>query len=258
MDLRCESMSHIDYIVGKVKSESQDLADSVEKIITILIGISAVGPAVVFVLSTLVSPSLVLLIPLIFTVNIIALIRILLNFARSLSNKLLKYLDNGQDEMVNMLRSSRLLMGMLDSEDPRKWFYILNIINDSSDDLMGSLIIKDVYGELDLDAEVLAKYLFSIGSSLNRSVNSVVSRGMRTVMTSYYVLLYSIPTVAKALALLGVHWNLLFIIMTQLLIMIIMYISIRLLGKMFNINVNKVLFFSVSIIAILTSLLLFA
>lgn len=249
-------MSHIEYIINKVKSNVQDIADSTEKAITMIIGISAVGPVVIFVLSTLISQSLLLLIPLVFVVNVMLLRKIFLGFVKSLTNELLRHLGNDTDEVTDILKSSRVLMGLFNIENSRKWFYVLNAIDDSSNDLMGSLIIKDTYGELDLDSEMLAKHLFSINSSLNRLVNGVVSRGMRTIMISYYVLLYSVPVVTRTLALLGVHWNLPFIIISQLLIITIMYISIRLLRKTFNINVNEVLFFSISIGAILISLLL--
>ncbi|WP_143701247.1 hypothetical protein [Vulcanisaeta thermophila] len=250
-------MSHLDYLASKIRSEVQDTVDSTEKLITMIVGISAVGPAAVFVLSTLMGPFLILLVPLIFSLSVLLMRRVLLRFTKSLTNELLSGMDV-HDDTANLLRSSRILMGLIDSGSPRTWFYILSIINGAPNDLLGSLITKEVYGDMDRDGELLAKHVLSIGSSLNKLIISVVNRGVRTITISYYVLIYSIPIIARTLTLLGIHWSEPFLLMSQLLIILIMYISIRLLRRVFDINVNQKLFFTASMGAILMSLLLLA
>ncbi|WP_054850580.1 hypothetical protein [Vulcanisaeta sp. JCM 14467] len=228
-----------------------------DKSLTIIVGITSIGPIALFIFSTLVNPYLSLLIPIFVTTSTLIIRRIFLRFKGKLNNELLNSM-NIKDDFVGELLSSggSLIMNVLRVDDSRRWIYLLRSLYDVHDDMLDSLLSRELQGNLSMAELSLARYILALRYAGDKAVISALRRGLRTVMLSYYILLFAIPAVAKSLQYLGIHWNTLFIILIQAVISIVIIIFVRIMRREFNIGVNMYVILMVMILSILLSFVL--
>jgi hypothetical protein len=162
------------------------------------------------------------------------------------------------DDFINNIVSGKgsILVDALGIEDSRKWFYVLRALNNKGNDLLDSLLSRELEGDLSMTEIDLARYILAIRFASDKLTMSMFRRGLRTIMMGYYILLFAIPAVAKSLQLLGVHWNLLFIVPIQVLILMVLLLSLRIFRREFSIEINISMFFIISLMSILMSTVL--
>ncbi|ADY00510.1 hypothetical protein VMUT_0296 [Vulcanisaeta moutnovskia 768-28] len=248
-------MSLNEYLLGNVKAKAQETIDSLEKSLTIMVGIVSVGPIALFVFSTLVNPYLSLIIPIFVTTTVIIVRRIFLRFKNRLNSELLNTMNAREGFIDEILNSNgSLIMNVLGINDSRKWFYLLRALYDEHNDILDSLLSEELQGDLSKNEISLARYILAIRYSSDRLTISALSRGIRTIMFGYYILLFAVPAVAKSLQFLGIHWNALFVVSIQIIISITLLIFARIINKEFNVGVDTRVLFTVIILSILMSL----
>jgi ABC-type multidrug transport system fused ATPase/permease subunit len=250
-------MSINEYLLGNARAKAQEVFDSFERTLTIMTGIVSIGPIVLFVLSVLIDPYLSLLLPIFVTITVLVIRRLFMNFRKKLNNELLKAMGYNESFINSILTGEgSILVNILGTDDLRKWFYVLRALNDKGYDLLDSLLSKELQGELSNNEVDLARYLLAIRFSSDKLTMSALNRGLRIIMFGYYVLLFSIPAVAKALQFLGIHWNPIFILAIQLLISITLLSFLRIVKREFDINANTLMFFTTFILSILMDVIL--
>ncbi|WP_054842363.1 hypothetical protein [Vulcanisaeta distributa] len=234
-------MSLNEYLLGNARARAQEIIDSLDKSLTILIGITSIGPIALFVFSTLVNPYLSLLIPLFVTFTAILIRRMFLRFRARLNNELLSSMDS-KDGFVSELLSGdgSLVMSILGgADDSRRWIYLLRSLYGVNGDILDSILSRELQGNLSMNELSLARYVLALRYASDKITISALKRGgLRTVMLSYYILLFAIPAVAKSLQYLGIHWNTLFIILIQAVISVMIIIFARIMRREFNIDIN--------------------
>ncbi|WP_054854003.1 hypothetical protein [Vulcanisaeta distributa] len=248
-------MSLNEYLLGNARARAQEIIDSLDKSLTIIVGITSIGPIALFIFSTLVNPYLSLIIPLFVTSTTLATRRIFLRFRNRLNDELLNSM-NARDNFVGELLSGggSIMMNVLGINDSRKWIYLLRALYEVHDDILTSILSRELQGSLSINELGLARYIIALKYSSDKITISALSRGLRTIVLSYYVLLFAIPAVAKSLQFLGIRWNILFIISIQVLIAISLYVFLRMIKKEFGIGINRYMFFMIIILSILLSM----
>ncbi len=73
-------MSLNEYLLGSARARAQEIIDSLDKSLTIIVGITSIGPIALFIFSTLVNPYLSLLIPIFVTFTTLIIRRLFLKF----------------------------------------------------------------------------------------------------------------------------------------------------------------------------------
>ncbi|WP_148678304.1 hypothetical protein [Vulcanisaeta distributa] len=250
-------MSLNEYLLGSARARAQEIIDSLDKSLTIIVGITSIGPIALFIFSTLVNPYLSLLIPIFVTFMTLIIRRLFLRFKGRLNNELLNSM-NARDGFISELLSGdgSLIMSVLGADDSRRWIYLLRSLYDASGDILDSLLSRELQGNLSMSEASLARYVLALRYASDKVVISALSRGLRTAMLSYYVLLFAIPAVAKSLQYLGIHWNITFIISIQVIISVVIMIFVRMIRREFNINVNTYVIFAMMILSVLLSFVL--
>ena len=250
-------MSINEYLLGDARARTQEVIDSLDKSLTIIVGIMSIGPIALFIFSTLVNPYLSLLIPIFVTSSTLIIRRIFLRFKGRLNNELLNSM-NIKDDLVGELLGSggSLIMNVLGVDDSRRWIYLLRSLYDVHDDILDSLLSRELQGNLSMNELSLARYILALRYAGDKAVISALRRGLRTVMLSYYILLFAIPAVAKSLQYLGIHWNILFIILVQVVVSIVVIIFMRIMRREFNVGINMYVVLTAIILSILLSFVL--
>ncbi|MFB6471003.1 MAG: hypothetical protein TU36_007225 [Vulcanisaeta sp. AZ3] len=236
-------MSINEYLSGNAKAKAQEVLDSFEKSLTIIIGTISIGPIALFIISTLTSPYLSLLTPIFIATAVLIIKRLFLTLKVKLNYELLKSMKV-YDDFINNIISGKgsILVDVLGIEDSRKWFYVLRALNNKGNDLLDSLLSRELEGDLSMTEIGLARYILAIRFASDKLTISMFRRGLRTIMVGYYILLFAIPAVAKSLQLLGVHWNLLFIVLIQVLILMVLLLSLRIFKRELGIEINISMF----------------
>lgn len=246
-----------EYLINNARANVQEIIDSAEKSLTIMVGVVSIGPIALFVLSTLANPYLSLSLPIFVTITVFIVRRIFMKFRSRLNRELLRAMKPDNDFIGGILGGEgSVLMNMLGIDDLRKWFYLLKAMNNEQGDFLISLLQRELQGDLSSSEIILAKYMLAIRYSSDKITISALKRGLRTIMLGYYILLFSIPAVAKSLQFLGVHWNVMFILMIQTIISITLFFFLRILRRDFDVDVDMRLFFTVVILSILMGLIL--
>ncbi len=250
-------MSINEYLLGEAKARTQEVLDSLEKSLTIMVGIVTIGPIALFVLSALANPYLSLALPLFVSITVFIARRILMKFRNKLNNELLN-VTGINDSFINEVLDgySSLIMSVLGTDSDQKWFYLLRVLNNAHYDLLDFLLSREIEGDLSKDEVSLSRYILAMRYSSDKITTSVLSRGVRTIMLGYYILLFAVPAVAKSLQFLGIHWNVLFVVMIQSMISIALFSFLRIIKREFGTNVSMPVFFTVIILSILTNLFL--
>lgn len=251
-------MSLNEYLLGSARARAQEIIDSLDKSLTIIVGITSIGPIALFIFSTLVNPYLSLLIPIFVTFTTLIIRRLFLKFKGKLNNELLNSM-NAKDGFIGELLSGdgSLIMSVLGgADDSRRWIYLLRSLYDANGDILDSLLSRELQGNLSMSEASLARYILALRYASDKVIISALSRGLRTAILSYYVLLFAIPAVAKSLQYLGIHWNIIFIISIQVIISAVIIIFVRMIRREFNINVNTYVIFAMMILSVLLSFVL--
>ncbi|GAB6946516.1 hypothetical protein JCM16161A_06460 [Vulcanisaeta sp. JCM 16161] len=250
-------MSLNEYLLGNARARAQEVIDSLDKSLTIIVGITSIGPIALFIFSTLVNPYLSLLIPLFVTLMTIVIRRIFLRFKSRLNSELLSSM-NAQDNFASELLSGNgsLIMSILGINDSRKWVHLLRSLYDVHDDVLDSILSRELQGDLSMSELSLARHVLALRYASDKMSISALRRGLRTVMLSYYILLFAIPAVAKSLQFLGIHWNVLFIISIQVIISIMIIIFMRIMRREFNVDVSIYMPLTAIVLSIVLSLIL--
>ncbi|MFP3216700.1 MAG: hypothetical protein RXP99_05340, partial [Vulcanisaeta sp.] len=102
----------------------------------------------------------------------------------------------------------------------------------------------------------LARYLLAIRFSSDKLITSMIGRGLRIIVLGYSVLLFSIPAIAKSLQFLGIHWNVFFVLLIQLLVLAAIMSLLRIARIEFGINAKTRVFLIISILSILLDIAL--
>ena len=250
-------MSLNEYLLGNARARVQEVVDSLDKSLTIIVGITTIGPIALFIFATLVNPYLTLLTPLFVTLTTLIIKRALLRFRSSLSKELLGITNRQGDFMGELLSGGgSIIMSILGMNNRRKWIYLLRALYGIHSDVLDSILSSELQGNLSMGELDLARHVIALRYVGDEIVIATLRRGLRTIMLGYYVLLLAIPAVAKSLQFLGIHWNILFIIVIQLVISLTLLIFVRIVRREFNINVNKYSLFMVVVLSILLSLVL--
>ncbi len=206
----------------------------------------------------MVNPYLSLLIPIFVTFMTLIIRRLFLRFKGRLNNELLNSM-NAKDGFIGELLGGdgSLIMSVLGgADDSRRWVYLLRSLYDANGDILDSLLSRELQGNLSMSEASLARYVLALRYASDKVVISALSRGLRTAMLSYYVLLFAIPAVAKSLQYLGIHWNIIFIISIQVIISVVIIIFVRMIRREFNVNVNTYVIFAMMILSVLLSFVL--
>ena len=248
-------MSINEYLLGDAKARVQEVIDSLDKSLTMIVGITSIGPIALFIFSTLVNPYLSLLIPIFVTSSTLIIRRTFLRFKGRLNNELLNSM-NAKDSFVGELLNGNgsLIMNVLGVDDSRRWIYLLRSLYDVHDDILDSILSRELQGNLSMGELSLARYVLALRYASDKVVISALKRGLRTAMLSYYVLLFAIPAVAKSLQYLGIRWNILFIISIQVIISVVIMIFARIIRREFGIDINIYILFTAIILSILLSI----
>ncbi|WP_054844314.1 hypothetical protein [Vulcanisaeta souniana] len=252
-------MSINEYLLGEAKARTQEVLDSLEKSLTIMVGIVTMGPPIaLFVFSALTNPYLSLTLPPLFvSITVFITRRILMKFRNRLNNELLNA-TGINDGFINEVLGGdgSLIMSVLGADSAQRWLYLLRVLNNARYDLLDFLLSKELEGDLSKAEVGLSRYILAIRYSSDKATTSALSRGVRTIMLGYYVLLFAVPAVAKSLQFLGIHWNVLFVVMIQSMTSMALFSFLRIIKRDFEINVNVPVFFTVAILSILISLFL--
>ncbi|BDR91169.1 hypothetical protein [Vulcanisaeta souniana] len=250
-------MSINEYLLGEAKARTQEVLDSLEKSLTIMVGIVTMGPIALFVFSALTNPYLSLTLPLFVSITVFITRRILMKFRNRLNNELLNA-TGINDGFINEVLGGdgSLIMSVLGADSAQRWLYLLRVLNNARYDLLDFLLSKELEGDLSKAEVGLSRYILAIRYSSDKATTSALSRGVRTIMLGYYVLLFAVPAVAKSLQFLGIHWNVLFVVMIQSMTSMALFSFLRIIKRDFEINVNVPVFFTVAILSILISLFL--
>lgn len=246
-----------EYLSSNAKARAQEILDSFEKSLTVMVGVVSIGPIALFVLSTVINPYLVLLIPIFITMTVITTRRLFTILRGRLNQELIRSMGV-KDEFINEVLDGggSVLMSVLGINDFRKWFYVLRALRDEDHDLLDFLLSREMRGDLSMREVELVRHLLAIRFSSDKLTISALGRGLRTIMLGYYILLFAIPTVAKSLQFLGVHWNILFVLITQVLISTALLTLVRIMRREFNVKANAKVLFTVIFASILMSIIL--
>lgn len=251
------NMSVNEYLIGNAKARAQEVLDSFDRSLTIITGVVSIGPIALFVLSVLTDPYLSLVIPVFITTTVLVIRRVFTKFRNKLNNELLSVVKVSDGFVSDILGSeASLVMSILGSNDLRKWFYVLRALDGRNRDLLETLLSRELQGDLTTNDVGLARYLLAIRFSSDKLITSMLGRGLRIIVLGYSVLLFSIPAIAKSLQFLGIHWNVFFILLIQLLVLTAIMSLLRIARIEFGINAKTRVFLIISILSILLDIAL--